>query len=771
MRRLIVVLPLLALAAAGGPSAAAADQPTVTLKGQRSALVSRSHAVGAVPSSQAVSVAVTLKPRNEALLEQLAAQRSGRAPLSAAQAGALFGPTPTARRAVARHLQAAGMRVQRWTGPTVWVSGTADDAEQAFGTDLERYEAPGGRTFQAPATAVRLPDDVAGAVQSISGLDTSAVYTPSASIVKPAAAVSPVSGCNKPGQIKSMFGGMLPADLAASNAYNYQSLLDGGADGDGEAVSFLEYSSYAKSDVDKFKDCFNLTTPVGNVAVNGGTTTLSANDEVTLDVETTLAAAPGLDHAWVYKAPNGRTALSTVINAMVADAPAKNVHIISISWGLCERYTLPGELRAQQNALARAAVQGISVFVASGDSGSNGCGSASPFLDTDATASSPFATGIGGTHLTPGSGTKERVWKGGGGGISGVWPKPAWQPVVADSDGAACGAAPGFCRQVPDISLDADPNTGYIIYCTAGPCHNGGWGQIGGTSAGAPLMAGITADMNEYSLANGGQRLGFANPFLYGAPAGHFYDVTLGDNDDSGTLGAYSARVGYDMASGLGSVDAAALAADLAAFTATPPAAVETSTTAVQDKGKIVVGQTVNLHGTAKESDGTLLPAESVVWLEFRFAGSPYIYYSKNIPLGGSGAWAATRKPAKRMQWRAHYMGDDGHAGSTSAWHYVYVTPKLSVASSRSTVSHLSTFTLSGHSTPNMSGAKVTAQWRGVNGRIWHSIGSVTVGRLGGYSRTVRLAAGTKVLRWHYAGGTTSRWLSADSTGKVVRVT
>ena len=101
----------------------------------------------------------------------------------------------------------------------------------------------------------------------------------------------------------------------------------------------------------------------------------------------------------------------------------------------------------------------------------------------------------------------------------------------------------------------------------------------------------------------------------------------------------------------------------------------------------------------------------------------------------------------------------------------MYVTPKLSVASSRSTVSHLSTFTLSGHSTPNMSGAKVTAQWRGVNGRIWHSIGSVTVGRLGGYSRTVRLAAGTKVLRWHYAGGTTSRWLSADSTGKVIRVT
>jgi kumamolisin len=770
MRRFIAVLPLLALAGVGGSSAAAAGKPTVTLKGQRSPLVARSHAIGSVPASQQVRVAVTLKPRNEALLEQLAAQRSGRAPLSAAQAGALFGPTPAARRAVVRHLQEAGMDVRRWTGPTLWATGSADQAERAFGTDLERYAAPGGRTFQAPATDVHLPDDVAGAVQSIAGLDTSAVYMPSARRVR-AAAVVPQSGCNGPAKIKSMFGGMLPADLAAPGVYNYQSLLDGGADGDGEAIAFLEYSSYAKSDVAKFKDCFNLTTPVQDVAVNGGTTTLSANSEVTLDVETALAAAPGLDHAYVYKAPNGRTPLSTLINAMVADAPARNVHIISISWGLCERYTLPGELRAQQNALARAAVQGISVFVATGDTGSNGCGSASPFLDTDATASSPFATGIGGTHLSPGSAPKERVWTGAGGGISGVWPKPAWQPVVADSDGAPCGASPGFCRQVPDISLDADPKTGYVIYCTAGPCRNGGWVQIGGTSAGAPLMAGMTADMNEYSLAHGGQRLGYANPFLYGAPGGHFYDVTVGNNDDAGTLGAYFARAGYDMASGLGSVNTAALAADLATWPATEPTAVETTTTATQDRGKILIGQTVDLHGTATESGGAPQPAGSVMWLEFRFAGSRYIYYAKNIPLDGAGAWAVTRKPTKRVQWRAHYMGDDGHTGSTSAWHVVYVTPKLSVASSRTTVRHTSTFILSGRSTPNMSGARVTAQWRGVNGRVWHSIGSVTVGRLGGYSRKVKLAAGGKVLRWHYTGGTASRWLSADSTGKVVRIT
>ena len=196
------------------------------------------------------------------------------------------------------------------------------------------------------------------------------------------------------------------------------------------------------------------------------------------------------------------------------------------------------------------------------------------------------------------------------------------------------GAGPGFCRQVPDISLDADPNTGYIIYCTAGPCHNGGWGQIGGTSAGAPLMAGITADMNEYSLANGGQRLGFANPFLYGAPAGHFYDVTLGDNDDAGTLGAVlGARwIRHGLGAGIGRRGRAG--GRPRRVNGTPPAAVGTTTTAVQDKGKILVGQTVNLHGTAKERDGTLLPAESVVWLEFRVRRQPVHLLLQEHPAG-----------------------------------------------------------------------------------------------------------------------------------------
>ena len=142
------------------------------------------------------------------------------------------------------------------------------------------------------------------------------------------------------------------------------------------------------------------------------------------------------------------------------------------------------------------------------------------------------------------------------------------------SDAANCGLASGYCRQSPDISLVADPATGYPVYCTSQVgCAGQGWTVIGGTSAAAPLMAAITADMNEYSQANGGQRLGFANPFLYqtfGTTPSAFHDITDGSNDvTGGYLGLYPATAGYDMASGLGSVNANVLVGYL--FSRIPP--------------------------------------------------------------------------------------------------------------------------------------------------------------------------------------------------------
>ena len=137
-------------------------------------------------------------------------------------------------------------------------------------------------------------------------------------------------------------------------------------------------------------------------------------------------------------------------------------------------------------------------------------------------ASQPFATAVGGTRLVPATSPRNEVtWRDGGGGASIFFPKPSWQlgrTLTLANGGAKCGNPGGQCRQIPDISLNASPNTGYIIFCSVNSSACGGltgWLPIGGTSASAPLMAGITADMNEYSLSNGGPRLGYANPFLY----------------------------------------------------------------------------------------------------------------------------------------------------------------------------------------------------------------------------------------------------------------
>ena len=216
-----------------------------------------------------------------------------------------------------------------------------------------------------------------------------------------------------------------------------------------------------------------------------------------------------------------------MVDQMISDAPSTNAYIVSDSWGLCEDALPPSFLQAESYQLQLAAAAGLSFYAASGDSGSSDCEPLNPKdtnLVVDDPASQPFVTGVGGTALHSADGADSTAWKHGGGGISRTWAQPSYQsgnPHRSYDNGTKCGNPAGFCRQVPDIALDANPSTGYIIECTstASGCPSGiPWFPIGGTSAGAPLMAAITADANTYSRANGGQRMGFANPLLYSDP-------------------------------------------------------------------------------------------------------------------------------------------------------------------------------------------------------------------------------------------------------------
>ena len=216
-------------------------------------------------------------------------------------------------------------------------------------------------------------------------------------------------------------------------------------------------------------------------------------------------------------------------------------------------------MRAMDGVFQDAAALGVTICCAAGDDGSSdlrALKAENGVLHVDFPASSPFALACGGTRLD-GTGTDtgtarlETVWNQGrgggatGGGVSDVFALPAWQ--------RACGVPPSgnpgrhVGRGVPDVAGNADPATGYLIQV------DGQKMVIGGTSAVAPLYAGLIALCNEQL----GRRLGYLNPLLYALPAAAaaFQDIRDGDNDISGRHGSYRAREGWDACTGLGSVN------------------------------------------------------------------------------------------------------------------------------------------------------------------------------------------------------------------------
>ncbi len=317
----------------------------------------------------------------------------------------------------------------------------------------------------------------------------------------------------------------------------------------------------------------------------------------------------------------------------------------------------------------------------SGDSGSADC---KPFTTSTAAtvdypASDPAVTGVGGTTLKTSqtAPNRETTWggpsatSGGGGGVSHHFAMEDWQTgtgvVGPDSSPTPCGQTITNCREVPDIALDGNPNTGYVVKVT-----NGGtsvWGQVGGTSAAAPLMAAITAVANSASVAAGGQRLGPANEFLYAHPE-IFHDVTLGTNGIAGADHAYSAGVGYDMASGLGSPDGVKFAQAL--IDATVPTGLDTVTlTAASSEhhARARIARDALRHAHRHDhSRSALRPAGD----RHRHATPPTASRctSPGLPPPARRAPGPPRSPrlwwARGSRWKAGYAGETGIAAAQS---------------------------------------------------------------------------------------------------------
>ncbi len=406
-------------------------------------------------------------------------------------------------------------------------------------------------------------------------------------------------------------------------------------DGTGQTVGLFELDGFASADTDQYITYFNLpavtaaaaaaATPVGTPSVqtvliggyDGTPVNIDGQTEVTLDIDMVLALAPKATII-SYEADqttNPTAALDTyqrMANDVAADGTPR-LQVISSSWGFPETLSDPADLTAENAIFQQMAAQGQSIYAASGDSGAYDAfrtqdPTVQNLIVADDPATQPYVTGVGGTTLSykkpsltaagvpvPGSYLGEVVWNtgklnsiggpvGGGGGSSQIWPKPIYQ--------IGYGTSPNR-RDAPDVSLNADSNTGYDLFIGATATTPGTAVTVGGTSAAAPLWAGFTALINQQRAAAGLASVGFINPQLYPllsdtAYSSLFHDITVGDNL------LYQAQPGYDDASGIGTFIGSALlsrlsfSADAGVGTATISGIVTDASTGLPIGGALV---------------------------------------------------------------------------------------------------------------------------------------------------------------------------------------
>ena len=320
--------------------------------------------------------------------------------------------------------------------------------------------------------------------------------------------------------------------------------------GQGECIALIELGGgYRPADLAAYFANLQIATPpkVSTISVDHGTNQPTGDPggddgEVMLDIEVAGAIAPGANIA-VYFAPNTDAGFLDAVTTAIHDT-TNRPSVISISWGSAELNWTDQTMTAFDEAFQAAATMGITVCVASGDDGSSD-GVSDGADHVNFPASSPYALACGGTHMEAANGTigSETVWNDGanggasGGGVSTFFALPAWQNGMEVTRAGNARSALAM-RGVPDVSGDADPETGYDIRV------DGQETVVGGTSAVAPLWAGLIARINAVK----GTSVGYINPRLYQNVAS-LDDITNGNNGD------FFASPGWDACTGLGSPD------------------------------------------------------------------------------------------------------------------------------------------------------------------------------------------------------------------------
>ena len=517
-------------------SARFSSQQRVVLPGSEKAPLSA--ATGEKPARAASVLTVSVIVRRK---KPLNTKRLGKDRLTRAQYRQQHAADPAAIKLVRAFAKEFGLTVDKDSPKperrTIKLTGTVAAMQKAFDVTLTQ-KVLDGHIYRVREGSIRVPAELGDAVEAVLGLD------------------------NRP-QAQPHFRSSMPllpntsyTPLQVAQLYQFPQ----GATAAGQTIGIIELGGgYRTADLSAYFKGLGLKAPqVTAVPVDGGKNTPGnangADGEVMLDIEVSAAVAQGAKIA-VYFAPNTDQGFIDAIGSAVHDT-TNNPSVISISWGGPESSWTAQAMNALDAACQSAAALGITVTVAAGDNGSSDGATGN---NVDFPASSPHVLACGGTKLV-GNGssiTSEVVWNeqasgegATGGGVSNVFALPSWQanakvPAPSSSTGG---------RGVPDVSGDADPVTGYQVRV------DGQNMVIGGTSAVAPLWAGLIALNNQQN----GKSAGFIQPQIYAAKgASAFHDIVSGNN------GAFSAGPGWDACTGLGSPIGGKLITLLGAGTAT----------------------------------------------------------------------------------------------------------------------------------------------------------------------------------------------------------
>jgi len=576
---------------------------------------------------------------------------------------------------------------------SVSFTGAVRNVESAFGTEIHKYSV-NGETHYANASNPSVPASLGGLVTAVHGLNDFRM--------KPHAhfkGLLPKADKAKPdytsGASASIY--VAPGDMAT--IYDVNPLLNSGINGTGQKIAVVGQTDIVLADIASYRSFFNLPANVPQVILvpDSRDPGISNGDlgEADLDLELSGAMAPYATIIFV-NSDDVQTSVQYAVDQNLAP-------VVSMSYGSCEAQTDNSDISMLLTIANQANAQGQTWVAASGDNGAADCwtgtgrGNTNAGYAVDLPAAMPGVTGMGGSEFNEGGGSywaaannanhasalsyiPEMVWNdsaadgepaASGGGASTLYNKPTWQTGTGvPADGA---------RDVPDLALPASDGHDPILFFTSSNANGntvlstGSLQLVGGTSCAAPTFAGMVTLLNQYLVANGVQKtagLGNINPRLYalaGTSPGAFHDITVGSNIVNGCTGVrsctegpvgFDATVGYDQASGLGSVDLFNLATSWPQTATTSKAAVTVTLTSNQttfsSAGSVTLTATV-----APSNSGTPTGTVTFYAAGVSLGSAPLNGNTTALTIQGSSI------PLGLVSVSAEYSGDNNYAAAS----------------------------------------------------------------------------------------------------------